>query len=59
MNETGADWGSFIEIVGVAWAKAPGFTSDTGVVPLGGRYPGGARFCLDTNARVYLATNRR
>ena len=59
MNEAGADWGSFIEIAGVAWPKAIGFASETGPVPLGGRYPGGTRFCLDADARVYLATNRQ
>ena len=59
MNEAGADWGSFIEIAGVVWPKAIGFASETGPVPLGGRYPGGTRFCLDADARVYLATNRR
>jgi hypothetical protein len=48
-NDPGIDRGSHIEILGVLWRKAPGFT---GAVPFGVQYPPGTRFCFDLRGMI-------
>jgi hypothetical protein len=55
LNEAGTEWGGGIEVAGVLWEKAPGFSSTAGSPALDQPYPGGTRFCIDGDARVSMA----
>jgi hypothetical protein len=48
-NDVGIDHGSHIEILGIAWRKAPGFLS---TVAFGTQYPSGTRFCFDERGMI-------
>jgi hypothetical protein len=50
-NGVGIERGRHIELWGVLFEKAPGFTSP-GVPQVGTEYPGGSRFCLDDHGLV-------
>lgn len=54
-NATGIERGAYIELRGILWAKAPAFSSDVLVPPVGYAYLSGTRFCLDATARVTRA----
>jgi len=48
-NDPGVDRGSYVEILGILWSKAPGFSSTT---PFGRPYPPATRFCFDQAGRI-------
>jgi hypothetical protein len=56
-NEVGIDRGSYIEIRGVLWRKAPSFLAAEPVTP-DRRYPAGTRFCFDDSGEITSTVGR-
>lgn len=54
-NATGIERGAYIELRGILWAKASGYSSSVLVPSFGHAYQAGTRFCLDATARVTRA----
>lgn len=50
LGPAGIERGTYIEIDGILWAKAPGFTSTE--TPVDGAYAGSTRFCFNVRAEV-------
>ena len=50
-NEVGIDRGSYIEVRGVLWRKAPSFVAAEPVTP-DHRYPAGTRFCFEDSGEI-------
>jgi hypothetical protein len=48
-RDPGVERGSHVEIAGILWRKAPGFTAS---IEFGEPYPPGSRFCLDERGLI-------
>jgi hypothetical protein len=50
-NAMGTEWGRYVELRGVLWAKADTFPSD-GIPGYGEQYSTGTRFCFNADGKV-------